>query len=194
MRLVERHVISRADRRFQAIDRAAFASKNLYNRALYATRQAFVQDGSYPSYPTLYHQLKGEPAYAVLPRKVAHWVLKQVCVAWESYKEALVTYRANPTTFVGAPRIPRSKHKQQGRNLLCSTTQALSRPALRNQMIRPSALEITIQTRQSIVQHVRSIPAASPQHPPHRLLHRRRHLPARADSSGSQLRPPRRSR
>jgi IS605 OrfB family transposase len=158
MRLVERHVISRADRRFQTIDRAAFASKNLYNKALYATRQAFFQDGSYPSYPTLYHQMKGEPEYIALPRKVAQWVLKQVCVAWDSYKEALAAHGTNPLTFVGAPRIPRYKHKQQGRNMLVYTSQALSRPALRNQMICPSGLDITVQTRQSNVQQVRIIP------------------------------------
>jgi putative transposase len=35
MQLVERHVIKRADPRFQTIDRAAFASKNLYNAASY---------------------------------------------------------------------------------------------------------------------------------------------------------------
>ena len=57
MRLVERHVIKRADPRFAVIDRAAFAAKNLYNTALYGTRQAFFADGSYPTYPTLYHQL-----------------------------------------------------------------------------------------------------------------------------------------
>lgn len=67
MRLVERHVIKRTDPRFGVIDRTAFASKNLYNKALYATRQAFFQDGTYPSYPTLYHQVKGEPEYAALP-------------------------------------------------------------------------------------------------------------------------------
>ena len=84
MRLVERHVIKRADPRFRVIDRAAFDSKNLYNKGLYATRQAFFEDGSFLSYPTLYHAMKGEPEYSILPRKVAQWVLKQVCAAWES--------------------------------------------------------------------------------------------------------------
>jgi hypothetical protein len=88
MRLVERHVITRADPRFKVIDRAAFASKNLYNKALYVTRQAFFQDGSVPSYPALYHRMKEESEYAALPRKVAQWVLKQVCAAWGSYEEA----------------------------------------------------------------------------------------------------------
>ena len=36
MRLVEQHRIDRHDTRFAAIDVAAFASKNLYNAALYA--------------------------------------------------------------------------------------------------------------------------------------------------------------
>jgi hypothetical protein len=38
MRLIERHIITRADPRFTVIDRAAYAAKNLYNKALYATR------------------------------------------------------------------------------------------------------------------------------------------------------------
>ena len=156
MRLVERHVIKRADPRFTAMDRAAFASKNLYNKALYATRQAFFQDGSSPSYPSLYHHMKGEPEYAALPRKVAQWVLKQVCTAWESYKEALAAWGADP--FLDQPRIPRYKPKQQGRNLLVYTTQALSQPALRNSLICPSGLGITVQTQQSTVQQVRIIP------------------------------------
>jgi putative transposase len=42
MQLVEQHRIDRHDARWQAIDAAAFASKNLYNAALYVTRQAFI--------------------------------------------------------------------------------------------------------------------------------------------------------
>jgi len=76
MRLVERHVIKRADPRFAAIDLAAFASKNLYNKALYITRQAYFQNGSFTTYPRLYRQMKDEPEYVALPRKVAQWVLK----------------------------------------------------------------------------------------------------------------------
>jgi putative transposase len=86
MQLVEQHRIQPADPRFAVIDAAAFASKHLYNKALYVTRQAFFHDGSFPSYPALYHQMKSEPAYATLPRKVAQWVLKQVCAAWDSQR------------------------------------------------------------------------------------------------------------
>ena len=42
MQLVEKHMISKTDARFALIDRAAFASKNLYNTALYEIRQHFI--------------------------------------------------------------------------------------------------------------------------------------------------------
>ncbi len=158
MRLVERHIIKRADRRFEGIDRAAFASKNLFNKALYTTRQAFFQDGAFLSYPTFYHAMKGEPEYAALPRKVAQWVLKQVCAAWDSYRQARAAHDATPSAFLGRPHLPRYKHKQQGRNLLVYTAQALSFPALRNHMVRPSMLGITVRTRQQNIQQVRIIP------------------------------------
>jgi putative transposase len=158
MRLVERHVIKRADPRFQAIDGAAFASKHLYNKALYVTRQAFFQDGSFPRYPTLYHQMKGEAEYTALPRKVAQWVLKQVCAAWDSYEAGLAAWEANPAKFLERPRLPHYKHKQQGRSMLVYTVQALSVPALRNHLLCPSGLDITVQTKQQNVQQVRIIP------------------------------------
>jgi putative transposase len=161
MRLVEQHRIRPADPRFVTIDQAAFASKNLYNKALYATRQAFFQTGAFPSYPALYHAMKGEPEYAALPRKVAQWVLKQVCAAWDSYRQALAAYAANPAAFVGRPRIPRYLGKQ-GRNLLVYTTQALSRPGWRSGCIEPSGLGISVPTQQAPqrIQQVRIVPRA----------------------------------
>jgi putative transposase len=159
MRLVEQHRIQPTDPRYAAIDAAAFASKNLYNKALYTTRQAFFQDGCFPSYPTLYHAIKGEPEYVVLPRKVAQWVLKQVCAAWGSFREGLATYEANPAAVVARPRIPHYLDKQ-GRNLVVYTTQALSQPGLRAGRIEPSGLGIQVPTRQTRVAQVRVVPRA----------------------------------
>jgi len=42
MQLVEQHVISKNDPRYTVIDKATFASKNLYNAALYEIRQFFI--------------------------------------------------------------------------------------------------------------------------------------------------------
>jgi hypothetical protein len=45
--LVEQHHIREKDPRFEGIDAAAFAAKNLYNKALYEVRQAFIHRGEY---------------------------------------------------------------------------------------------------------------------------------------------------
>jgi putative transposase len=47
MRLVEQHVIKRGDPRYQCLDEAAFASKNLWNAANYLVRQSFIFGGVY---------------------------------------------------------------------------------------------------------------------------------------------------
>jgi len=159
MQLVEQHCLRASDPRFATVDGAAFASKNLYNKALYATRQAFFQDRSFLSYPALYHQMKGEPEYAALPRKVAQWVLKQVSTAWDSYRKAVAAYEANPFGFLGQPHIPRYLDKQ-GRNLLVYTTQALGQPGLRAGRIEPSGLGIQVPTQQSRIKQVRIVPRA----------------------------------
>ena len=68
MQLVDQHRIQATAPRYAASDAAAFASKHLYNKALYATRQAFFQGDSFASSATLYSVIKGEPEYALLPR------------------------------------------------------------------------------------------------------------------------------
>ncbi len=90
MRLVEQHRIDRHDHRFAAIDAAAFASKNLYNRALYEMRQQFIEDHSVIPYSELDRLMQLTEEYRSLPAKVAQWVLKQVCLAWKSYFAACV--------------------------------------------------------------------------------------------------------
>jgi hypothetical protein len=89
MRLVERHIIKRADPRFAALDAAAFASKNLYNAALYVTRQAFIFQGISLHYPELHQHMKDHEAYQALPAKVAQQVLLVLDRNWQSYFAAL---------------------------------------------------------------------------------------------------------
>jgi putative transposase len=158
MQLVEQHVIKRADRRFAAIDRAAFASKNLYNAANYELRQSYIFQGNYLSYPEMHQRMKDHEAYKALPAKVAQQVLRVLDKNWQSFFAALEAWKADPSKFLGRPRLPRYKHKQQGRNLLVYTIQALSIPALRNHVICPSMLGVTVQTRQQNVQQIRIIP------------------------------------
>ena len=71
MQLVEKHMISKTDARYAFIDRAAFASKNLYNAALYEIRQEFIFCGKYLNYNQMDKRMQKHEAYPSLPRKVS---------------------------------------------------------------------------------------------------------------------------
>jgi putative transposase len=161
MKLVEQHIIDRQDPRFTLIDPACFASKNLYNAALYILRQDFFHHRRVPSYAKLAHALKDTPEYRALPAKVAQWVVRQVCGSWEAFWKANNAYQKHPAKFTSRPKLPHYKSKVDGRNLLVYTRQAISRPALKEGRICPSQLALTIQTKQKEVQQVRIVPHAS---------------------------------
>ena len=69
---------------------------------------------------------KGDEAYKALPAKVAQWVLRLLEKNWQSYFAALAAWQADPSKFLGRPRLPGYKDKQKGRNLFVYTIQALS--------------------------------------------------------------------
>src|SRR5260221_338917 len=158
MQLVEQHVINRNDPRYGAIDAAAFASKNLYNAALYEVRQAFIFQGTYLNYNQMDKLMKQHEAYRALPAKVAQKVLEQLDKAWKSYFEACEEYQEHPEKFLGHPRLPKYKHKTEGRNLLVYTDQAISQKDLKRGLVQPSMLPISVKTRQKAIDQVRIVP------------------------------------
>ena len=70
MHLVEQHVIGKNDLRFAIIDAAAFASKNLYNAALYDMWQAFIHRGIYMSYEAMDKCMQPHEAYSSASKSV----------------------------------------------------------------------------------------------------------------------------
>ena len=74
MQAVEQHVISKSDPRYAVIDQAAFASKNLYNAALYEMRQTFIFQHVRLTYNEMDKRMKAHPAYKGLPAKVSQQV------------------------------------------------------------------------------------------------------------------------
>src|SRR6266478_7077978 len=158
MQLVEQHVINKHDPRYSVIDEAAFKSKNLYNAALYEIRQAFFHDGTYLNYNQTDKLMRSHEAYKALPAKVSQQVLVLLDKNWTAFFEARAAYEEDPSTFTGRPRLPKYKHKTEGRNILVYTVQALSQPAMRDGLIRPSGLPITIVTEHTVVDQVRIVP------------------------------------
>ncbi len=162
MQLVEQHVIERKDPRFAVIDAAAFKSKNLYNAALYEMRQAFIHQGIYLSYEEMDKRMQPHEAYKALPAKVSQHVLKQLADAWKAFREAKAAYEEDSSRFTGRPRLPKYKHKTEGRNILTYTIQAISRSkrTLKRGIIKPSMLPIEVKTQQDPerIDQVRIIP------------------------------------
>src|SRR5258708_2210678 len=158
MQLVEQHVIDRKDPRYSVIDEAAFKSKNLYNAALYEIRQAFFHEGKYLNYNEMDRRMQSHEAYKALPAKVSQQVLVLLDKNWTAFFEAREAYEEDPSTFTGRPRLPKYKHKLEGRNILVYTVQALSQPAMKDGLIRPSGLPITIETEHTVVDQVRIVP------------------------------------
>ena len=146
MQLVEQHRIDRHDPRWAALDAAAFASKYLYNAALYLTRQAYINDHTILGYGELDKLVQSTEEYRALPAKVAQWVLKQVCLAWKGYFAACQAWAADPSRFLGHPKLPKYRDKQ-GRNLLIYTEQAISRHSKNAGWIVPSGLPIRVATK-----------------------------------------------
>ena len=158
MQLVEQHVINRRDPRYAAIDAAAFASKNLYNAALYVIRQAFIHEGNYLNYNEMDKRMQSHEAYKALPAKVSQQVLLLLHKNWIAFFVARNAYEKDPSQFTGCPRLPKYKHKTEGRYILVYTIQAISAKGLRDGLIQPSGLTITIQTQHTVVDEVRIVP------------------------------------
>jgi len=158
MQLVEQHILTRNDSRFEIVDRAAFAAKNLYNAANYLMRQSFIFQGEYLNYYAIHAQMKGHEAYQALPRKVSQQVLRMLDKNWQSFFAALKAYRADPSRFRNKPGLPHYLDKKGGRFPLVYTIQALSKPALKQGVIVPSGLAISVVTKQTRIAQVRIVP------------------------------------
>jgi putative transposase len=161
MQLVERHVIGRDNPRYAVIDEAAFKAKNLYNAALYIVRQSFIFEGKYLNYKKMDKLMQRHEAYQALPRKVSQQVLKKLHDNWVSFFKQCEAYREDPSRFTGRPRLPRYKHKTEGRFLLVYTLQALSGGQSKTGIqgcIRPSGLPIEVRTKQKNINQVRIVP------------------------------------
>jgi putative transposase len=163
VQLVEQHCIRKSDPRYSVIDEAAFKSKNLYNAANYEYRQAFIHEGKYLNYNEVQKRMQSHETYKALPSKVSQQILMLLDKNWISFKEGLAAYNEDPSKFTGRPKIPKYKHKTEGRNILVYTIQAISRGknGLKSGIVKPSMLPIEVQTKHKDINQVRIVPRNS---------------------------------
>ncbi|MEM7593028.1 MAG: transposase [Cyanobacteria bacterium P01_A01_bin.83] len=158
MRQVERHIVQENSSFWKQIDSLCFLSKNLYNYANYLIRQSFIFDKVYLGFHQIYHLVKEQPDYQALPRKVSQQVLRVLAQNWKSFFEANKAYQENPDKFTGRPKLPKYKHKTQGRNLLVYTRQAISKTELTQGIVKLSGTDIAVPTKAKNIAQARIIP------------------------------------
>ena len=134
---------------YDELDHMMFLSKNLYNACLYTERQLFfkkrdckdpVQKSklvSFMSNFTLSKQLQDSdnPDYRALPVAVSQQVCKQVYLNYKSFF-SLLKKDSNA-------RMPKYLHKTKGRNKLSFPKNAISKPNIRNGIIKLTGLNCT---------------------------------------------------
>lgn len=108
------------------LDNITHASKNLYNVALYTTRQRFFKNRHWIRYNNLWKMLKNHPDYLTLKNLCGshppQHVLKQVDVAWKSFFNAMKEWNKNPSKFINRPNLPHYK-STKGYNMVYFTAQ-----------------------------------------------------------------------
>ena len=154
MTLVEQHIIKPSDSLYSELTTACYLSKNLYNQSLYRIRQYFFKTNSYFNKYKLINEMTAEQQadYINLPRKVSQQV---ICMVDQNFKSFFVSLKSkNINHKVSIPRYL-DKH---GSYILIYTNQAVSKPLLRQGILKLSGIENTIKIIHTNVQQVRVIP------------------------------------
>lgn len=158
MQLVEKHVINKKHKFWKECDYLALQSKHLYNSATYTQRQHFFETGKFYNSIDIYHQTKNLESYRYLPTKVSKQIVRRVSEAWKGWMSALKDWHKNRRKYLGKPKIPKYKHKEHGRNVVIYPSDAISKPYLRNGLIKLSQTKIIFPTKVSKVNQVRIVP------------------------------------
>ena len=157
MILAEKHIIKKNDYRFEDLQNICRLSKNLYNVALYKTRQQFFEDGKFLTAFSLDGILRKNQDidYTALPQKVAQQTLKMVEQNFKSFF-GLLKLKVKGK-YDKKVKVPKYLDKN-GYFITTYTNQAISKVALKEGFIQFSKTNIRIKTAIENVQQVRVVP------------------------------------
>lgn len=119
----------------------SYLCKNLYNSVLYVYRQIFFRNREayrkdesakmekYPSWITLVNSFvkdKNEAYYNIGNTKISQMIVKYASNDWFTYMKARDAYFKNPSKFLGQPKPPYFKDKENGRSMIVLNNQTIS--------------------------------------------------------------------
>jgi putative transposase len=159
MILSEKHTIKKGTLQWKECDRICFASKNLYNYALYQVKQHYDNTGEYLDYYKLVKRLSEQKQvdYVGLPTKVSQQTLMILDKNYKGYFASLKSFKVNPSKFKGLPKPPKFLNILEGRFIAVYTQQAISRDPKNFGYAVPSQTTLKIPTKRQI-QQVRIVP------------------------------------
>ncbi|MFX1511380.1 MAG: hypothetical protein ACFFCQ_02220 [Promethearchaeota archaeon] len=108
-------ILTRAERLWlspePSLAQLCYLAKNLYNQALYLSRQEYFKTKTWVRYNELNTALKTSPNYKGLPSQTAQQILRLVDAAWASYFTSLKDWQLHPEKYCGKPHLPKYKPK-----------------------------------------------------------------------------------
>lgn len=158
MHLVEKYIIDKNHSLFKETENLCFLSNNLFNYANYIIRQELFKTGEYLNYNAIQKQCQGTPDYTALPAKVPQQVLWRLHESGQALFADNNEYKQHPDKFKSTPTISKYKYKTIGRNVITSTSQAVSKSALEKGLIHLSQTQIVLATQVKEVCQVGIVP------------------------------------
>ena len=140
---------------YSDIDRLCFLSKNLYNSGNYLVRQKFIsttkekdagirEHADFLNYQAIRNLMKKDENYIALPRKVSNHVLMQLDKNWKSFFKSIKGWKSQPGNYTGRPKLPKYKHKTNGRFGLEYELGAISKRSLKKGEISLSQTNVRL--------------------------------------------------
>ena len=162
MKIVERHIIKKSDKRWKSLDNICFLSKNLYNSALYHIKDNYSKTGKFIRYNDLERDFKltNQKDYRSLPIGSSQQTLMLVDKSLTSYFKLLSKWKKDKKSLTGCPKFPKYKDKIKGRFITVFT---ITQAKLKEGYIyfpKKSSIE-PIKTNVTSLKQVRIIPQSS---------------------------------
>ena len=123
MQLVEKHIIRLNHTLYKECDKLCFASKNIYNQALYLIRQEYETTKTYNVLNDSYSYMKDKDCFKQLPQKVAQATLRSVHSVCQSFFGLLHSTKAQNKNV----KFPHYLHKTNGRYVATFNNQTISK-------------------------------------------------------------------
>ena len=120
---VERHIIKETHELYEMIDDYCFKVKNLYNYANYLVRQEFINNGKWIREYDLSKMCQSSESYKDIMGQTAQQTIKLLSQNWKSFFVSIKDWSKNKEKYNGRPKLPKYKHKTNGRYIAVFTNQ-----------------------------------------------------------------------